>query len=204
MKYYNSYEVIKLTNISERLFKERIKNIKDKYEKDLLYKKRGRWKIHQKVIDAGEFNRIRNPKTNDNIMKWVDIIKTIKWDFFITITPGPSTINDNKELLKYVSKLLKKKYRGKELLLFGTIEETPNTKGKNHHIHFLLQLKDVDTNELKDLFYKDVKEGTDVKKYNYERFNLEGIDYILKNKDLSAGIYKKHYIIDKTRNKKII
>lgn len=204
MKYYNSYEVIKLTNISERLFKERIKRIKDKYEKDFLYKKRGRWNIHQKVIDNGEFNRIRNPKINDSIVKWVDIIKSVKWDFFITITPGISTINDNKELLKYVSKLLKKKYRGKELLLFGTIEETPNTNGKNHHIHFLLQLKDVDTNELKDLFYKDVKEGTDVKRYDYERYNLEGVDYVLKNKDINLGTYKEHYIIDKTRKTKII
>ena len=54
--YYEFKDVLELTNISERTFRYRIKELKDKYKNnpELLYKKQHSWKIHVSILF--EFN----------------------------------------------------------------------------------------------------------------------------------------------------
>ncbi|MEY8860158.1 hypothetical protein [Tenacibaculum singaporense] len=65
--YYEFKEVLELTNISERTFRYRIKELKEKYKNnpELLYKKQHSWRIHQSILV--EFNPKYNiTKTNKN------------------------------------------------------------------------------------------------------------------------------------------
>ena len=50
--HYTFSEVVKLTGISERTFRYRMKELKEKYidQPDLLYKKRHSWRIHQSLL----------------------------------------------------------------------------------------------------------------------------------------------------------
>ncbi|WP_075341193.1 hypothetical protein [Tenacibaculum agarivorans] len=61
--YYKFAEVLKLTGISERTFRYRIKELKQKYKDtpDLLYKKKHSWRIHVSLLN--EFN---NKRLNKN------------------------------------------------------------------------------------------------------------------------------------------
>ncbi len=54
--HYKFAEILKLTGISERTFRYRIKELKEKYKDspDLLFKKRNSWRIHVSLIT--EFN----------------------------------------------------------------------------------------------------------------------------------------------------
>lgn len=65
--YYEFSQVIALTGISERTFRYRMKELKEKYKDapELLYKKRHSWKIHHSILF--EFNhkyRITPPNKN--------------------------------------------------------------------------------------------------------------------------------------------
>lgn len=50
--YYEFKEVLQLNSISERTFRYRIKELKEKYKNnpELLYKKHHIWKIHKSIL----------------------------------------------------------------------------------------------------------------------------------------------------------
>ena len=104
--------------------------------------------------------------------------------------------------MKEIFNGLKKTYKGLDILFFGTIETTPETNNERHHIHFLLKVKNTNQELLKKHLEYNYKEGTDVKRYDYKRYGLEGVNYVLKNKEDNTQTYKEHYIIRKTRPKK--
>lgn len=54
--HYGFNEILKLTGISERTFRYRIAELKEKYKDspDLMTKKRNKWKIHVSLLN--EFN----------------------------------------------------------------------------------------------------------------------------------------------------
>ncbi len=62
-KYYNFNDIINITGISERTFRYRINELKNKYKDvpSLLVKKNRVWKIHYTLVD--EFFTKYNPRT---------------------------------------------------------------------------------------------------------------------------------------------
>ena len=60
--YYKFSDILKLTGISERTYRYRISELKEKYKEssDLLYKKGGVWRIHFSIIN--EFYTKKIPK----------------------------------------------------------------------------------------------------------------------------------------------
>ncbi|MDB0601776.1 hypothetical protein PL373_11570 [Tenacibaculum maritimum] len=63
--YYTFSEILEITGISERTFRYRIKELKEKYkdQSNLLYKKKHSWKIHVNILF--EFNSKYKIKTSN-------------------------------------------------------------------------------------------------------------------------------------------
>lgn len=192
MKYYTRKQIQQKKNISRETFQRTIKEIKPNYTKDQIKKIKNQWRIREDVLQEGVFDRKRKPKITEPITKWVHIVDKTKWSYFITITPGNSSVKGNMNLLDHVFQSLQNKYKIEPIIFFGVVEETPQTNNERHHIHFLLKLNNTNCIELEKWLEKDYKEGTIVKPYEYP-FHM---NYTLLEK---TGNYKEHYTYKQTR-----